>query len=71
MLSKRSFLYRFIGITFAFLLLGSALFVPLIITNQEKDQTVNLILLIVYASLYVLTLVGNEIYIAIRKKKNR
>ena len=71
MLSKQSFLYRFIGITFAFLLLGSALFVPLIITNQEKDQTVNLILLIVYASLYVLTLVGNEIYIAIRKKKNR
>ena len=58
---KRS--YRIIAITFAFLLLGAALFVPLG-TQKEPNMILLYVLLGIYVAAYVATIVINEIIIA-------
>ena len=70
MLRKKGFLYRIISITLAFLVFGVAVFVP-ILAGSSGDNLPGIIALIVYGGVYLLTLIGNEVYIFIHNRKER
>ena len=56
----RSPVYRIVGITLAFLVLGVALFVP-IMASAEPNMVLFWVLLSIYLTAYVATVVVNEI----------
>ena len=62
-IKHRSPLYRIIGITLAFLLIGAVLFVPLVISFGKDNPVLTYIILGVYLAAYVATIVINEIVV--------
>ena len=68
MLHKRGFLYRFIALTLAFAILGIAIFIP-ILAGSQGNNLPGIIALSVFAGLYVITLVVNEIIVFRKKRK--
>ncbi|MBQ2070180.1 MAG: hypothetical protein II467_04540, partial [Bacilli bacterium] len=68
MLSKKGIVYRLVTITLAFLVLGMAAFLPLFASNVvESNRTALIVASIVFGALYLIVLIGNEIFIAIKK----
>lgn len=70
MLNRHSFLYRFIGITLAFSVLGLSILLP-IASSKDLPKVVFYSVLGVYLGLYVLVIVLNEVYVYWRKKNGK
>ena len=70
MLIKRGFLFRFVAITFAFLVIGVSIFAPLLSGANESPILVYIILG-VYLAAYIGTLIAVAIHLHIKKKKNQ
>ena len=68
MLPRKSFLYRFIGLTIVFAVFGVAVFLPLL-AGAEDNRLPFIIALSIYGGVYVITVVVNEIIVFRRKKK--
>ena len=71
MLIKKGRFYRLLTLTVAFVVLGMAAFLPLL-ANKVEDDSERIpvyIALGIYCGVFLLLLIGNEIYIAIRKRK--
>ena len=72
MLSKKGIVYRLVTITLAFLVLGMAAFLPLFASNAVESNRMALIIAsIVFGTVYLIVLIGNEVFIAIKKKKGK
>lgn len=68
MLPRKSFFYRFIALTLAFAIFGVAIFVP-ILSGSKGDNLPGIIALSVYAGVYLVTLIINEIIVFRKKRK--
>ena len=68
MLPRKSFFYRFIALTLAFAIFGVAIFVP-ILAGSKGDNLPGIIALCIFAGVYVVTVVVNEIIVFRKKRK--
>ena len=57
----RSPVYRIVGITFAFLVLGTALFVP-ILASSTPNMVLFWVILSIFIATYIATVVINEVF---------
>ncbi|MCR5078358.1 MAG: hypothetical protein K6B65_00305 [Bacilli bacterium] len=71
MLFKKGRFYRLLTITLAFVVLGMAAFLPLFASGVGDSNRVALFVALgVYGAIYLATIIGNEIYIIFKKKKD-
>lgn len=64
---NKGIFYRIIALTIAFAIFGIAIFIP-ILSGMKDDKLPGLIALYVYLGIYVVTVVGNEIFIFLRRR---
>lgn len=67
---NKGFLYRFVALTLAFVVFGVAIIVPLL-AGTTGDHLPALIALYIFLGLYAVTLIGNEVYIFLRKRREK
>ncbi len=65
-MNKKGFAYRLLVISLCFLLGGALIALPL---SQDAGRLAITIFVLAWMGLFILTMVGNEIYLHLKKKK--